>query len=969
MAYLDKISPTGYHVLTLSEIGLIQTALGVDAGGKMKTEGFEHWDDPNTGATNETGFSAVGCGKRDWNTGLFSGQRKQAMLWLADEYDTSNAGAYTLANGNALLGVAEQWNKGEGLSVRLAMDNPALFTPGMTVNDADGNTYNLVKIHLADEVPFTVKYGLLYNWYAATDVRKITSSDDWIIPTQTQMLPLRNFCDPINNSWYSNNAAHPLKDILTMGGSDLYGFKMKRTGVREGGGVFSNNNNILWLSNDSTINGYYLNFLYGNANKKLLSWYYVKIGGHGLRPVKLTSSLTHGQTGFYTGNDGKIYETICIDCGGGNKYEVLTDNLCETKYRNGDTIPEVTDNAAWAALTTGALCAYNNDWGNAYIGSPAVDIVVTVENLRTTKYANGDPIVHAQPNNEWINAVGGAYCTFEPAPPQHVIEATSATFKMATKIYDGLAPKFGTTFTKSLHMTAQTGSLALDPKTITARIGKGFQAEQASFVTSLKTTNFVKSLNQTSAAGAYSVSPKTAEFTVGTTSPTIYIDPTNAASGRNGTIENPYNSFSEVTFQSNYAYKLKLGVEFISSTRIYCNGLSNVSFSTYGTGATPKFIYSGGGDSSACILLNNCTNVSFDNWDVSGNNNVWAIFRNDNSNRTTINNCYLHNALYQGERGGFGIRGSGSKLRVLNTIITHTSNDGVYLANVPYLEIGNSYVAYVNLYEPMVSGNNPYGGDGIQINGRYNNFHIHHTVIDRNVDTIGNKYCMLIDQAISDPVQDGGIIEYCTFRSNSAVLGGLILGHNLNTIVRYNTFEASGVIDGALKLTGGSVQNTMIYGNKFYGITGRGINLGYSYTGSGGWGASVNTKIYHNTFFNMAAGGGNWGCVWSDQTNAECKNNIFHMNGNTSVAFKGIGGSTWVLSNNCFDALSSVGDSAGLNAVIGDPLFVDKGDYDFHLQEESPCIEAGELVGIDFDFDGVEIPQGTAPCIGAFEFV
>jgi len=961
--YIDKISPPGFHVLTVAEIQAIQTALGESAGGKMKTTGFDDWDDPNTGATNETGFSAVGCGKRDWNTGLFSGQRKQAMLWLADEYDTDNAGAYTLANGNALLGVAEQWNKKEGLSVRLAMDNPALYTPGMTVADADGNTYNLVKIHLADEVPFSVNYGLLYNWYAATDARLICA-DGWEVPERS------DFDTLIVSSGTYLEANYHLKEVGTtywignVGADNSTNFNSRGQGLRWFGGFSElQAKGSLMSRTDSTVNYYFIQIANsgGVANTNYLG---AKHQGMGLRLIKTTTTLTHGQTGTYIGNDGKVYRTICI-----GTQEWLADNLCETKFRNGDTIPEVTDNAAWAALTTGALCAYNNDWGNAYIGSPAVDIVVTVENLRTTKYANGDPIVHAQPNNEWINAVGGAYCTFEPAPPQHVIEATSATFKIATKLYDGLAPKFGTTFTKSLHMTAQTGSIALDPKTITARIGKGLQAESASFVTSLKTTNFVKSLNQTSAAGTYSVSPKTAEFTVGTTSPTIYIDPTNAASGRNGTIENPYNSFSEVTFQSNYAYKLKLGVEFISSTRIYCNGLSNVSFSTYGTGATPKFIYSGGGDSSACILLNNCTNVSFDNWDVSGNNNVWAIFRNDNSNRTTINNCYLHNALYQGERGGFGIRGSGSELKVLNTIITHTSNDGIYLANVPYLEIGNSYVAYVNLYEPMVPGNNPYGGDGIQINGRYNNFHIHHTVIDRNVDTIGNKYCMLIDQAISDPVQDGGIIEYCTFRSNAAVLGGLILGHNLNTIVRYNTFEASGIIDGSLKLTGGSVQNTMIYGNKFYGITGRGINLGYSYTGSGGWGASVNTKIYHNTFFNMAAGGGNWGCVWSDQTNAECKNNIFHMNGNTSVAFKGIGGSTWVLSNNCFDALSSVGDSAGLNAVIGDPLFVDKGDYDFHLQEESPCIEAGELVGIDFDFDGVEIPQGAAPCIGAFEFV
>jgi uncharacterized protein (TIGR02145 family) len=39
-------------------------------------------------------------------------------------------------------------------------------------------------------------------------------------------------------------------------------------------------------------------------------------------------------------------------------------NLDTTTYRNGDTIPQVTDPTQWAALTTGAWCYYNNDSGN-----------------------------------------------------------------------------------------------------------------------------------------------------------------------------------------------------------------------------------------------------------------------------------------------------------------------------------------------------------------------------------------------------------------------------------------------------------------------------------------------------------------------------------------------------------------------------------------------------------------------------
>ena len=39
----------------------------------------------------------------------------------------------------------------------------------------------------------------------------------------------------------------------------------------------------------------------------------------------------------------------------------MTKNLDVSTYRNGDAIPKVTDDAAWAALTTGAYCYYNND--------------------------------------------------------------------------------------------------------------------------------------------------------------------------------------------------------------------------------------------------------------------------------------------------------------------------------------------------------------------------------------------------------------------------------------------------------------------------------------------------------------------------------------------------------------------------------------------------------------------------------
>jgi uncharacterized protein (TIGR02145 family) len=58
--------------------------------------------------------------------------------------------------------------------------------------------------------------------------------------------------------------------------------------------------------------------------------------------------------------DGNKYGTINI---GG--YVWMDENLRTTKYDSEVPIPEVTDNAAWNALTTGAFCWYNNNAANA----------------------------------------------------------------------------------------------------------------------------------------------------------------------------------------------------------------------------------------------------------------------------------------------------------------------------------------------------------------------------------------------------------------------------------------------------------------------------------------------------------------------------------------------------------------------------------------------------------------------------
>lgn len=61
-----KLCPEGWHIPSLKEWNTLITFLGTNAGGKLKSTGFEpaylNWQSPNTGATDEYDFSALPAG-------------------------------------------------------------------------------------------------------------------------------------------------------------------------------------------------------------------------------------------------------------------------------------------------------------------------------------------------------------------------------------------------------------------------------------------------------------------------------------------------------------------------------------------------------------------------------------------------------------------------------------------------------------------------------------------------------------------------------------------------------------------------------------------------------------------------------------------------------------------------------------------------------------------------------------------
>ncbi len=85
-----KLCPTGWHVPTDAEWSILNTYLKGDSitGGKLKEIGATHWKTPNKGATNETGYTALAAGARNFN-GAFALIGEYSYWWANTENSTN----------------------------------------------------------------------------------------------------------------------------------------------------------------------------------------------------------------------------------------------------------------------------------------------------------------------------------------------------------------------------------------------------------------------------------------------------------------------------------------------------------------------------------------------------------------------------------------------------------------------------------------------------------------------------------------------------------------------------------------------------------------------------------------------------------------------------------------------------------------------------------------------------------------
>jgi len=407
---------------------------------------------------------------------------------------------------------------------------------------------------------------------------------------------------------------------------------------------------------------------------------------------------------------------------------------------------------------------------------------------------------------------------------------------------------------------------------------------------------------------------------------TIYVAPS-ASEGGDGSLNAPYNDFTDFTFKRKTAYLFKRGDEMdIDEVSI---GTDSIYVGAYGTGEKPHFH----GSSTTHTFTFSGNHQYIQNLKVT-NQDTGVCFRFRAFNQ--LRNKFLwadgvearaaHRAIEPSQYG---------KIILTNIKVDRTRNDGIYASYNDTIIIRNAHVTDVNRWYYDIGNIQTSGGDCIQF--EVNNFiKVTDSYLDHSINP--GKFAMIANRSDTVTLKNSTLISWDTM--SAVYLGSSERGWHV---------EKCKVKGGRIGLENHghlTVKNTTIRNCSEAAITGG------------------NTQVYHCTISDVdgkyALNG------WGDNP-WEVYNSIFY---DINIVYGAMDYMVEASNNNYYNPGNEQPvNQWGSNVMNTDPQFVDYQHHNYDLKSTSPMIDAGLSPDrIKQDISGLKRPNGEAHDLGAHEY-
>jgi|GEM_PF-1013229 uncharacterized protein (TIGR02145 family) len=327
-SYVQGICPSGWHVPSDNEwkeleiyMGMNQISVdssgwrGTNEGGKLKENGITHWISPNTGATNESGFTALPGGYRHEMDGSFHNTGIDGFWWSSTENNNGSAWFRYLYYINSASN-RSAYSKSSGYSVRCIKDTSNLTALSINYLKIDVSCYGYLDgtidlSILGGMTPYTYVWsngatiedisGLIAGTYFVTII-DVTNDSIMEAFSITEPPPISLSFITTDVSCYGSNDGMAI--VVPTGGSNFY------------------------------VEEYWANIVFGDTISNLSAgWYFVSVtdssGCTGMDSIEIIEPSEIDITGFITDasnagtTDGSIYITVS---GGISPYLYSWDN-------------------------------------------------------------------------------------------------------------------------------------------------------------------------------------------------------------------------------------------------------------------------------------------------------------------------------------------------------------------------------------------------------------------------------------------------------------------------------------------------------------------------------------------------------------------------------------------------------------------------------------------------------------------